>query len=99
MYSCSLLILVSAFKNKSNSLFVSPIVSFNNSYLFNLHFKYNINKYFTIQGNTELFPANFFNRRQSVGKSLGIGVVLRWNSISSLMDVEEDFSELEYDNL
>jgi len=46
-----------------------------------------------------MYPANMFKRRQKVFKTFGVGLSTNYNSLNTLMDVEEDFSEYEYENL
>lgn len=75
------------------------VLGLNQSLLLNAGVKYNLNKYLTINGSCEMFPTNITKRKQKVVKSIGIGLTARYSSMETLMDVEEDFSEYEYENL
>ncbi len=67
--------------------------------LFNGLLNYRVNKYLNISSCFEIFPANLVRRNQKAVKSFGIGITGSYSSLETLMDVEEDFSEYEYDNL
>lgn len=64
-----------------------------------MNYNLQLNKYLAFNFVSELFPANIFRRRQKVFKGFGVGLTTTYNSIETLMDVEEDFSEYEYENL
>lgn len=67
--------------------------------LLNGVFSYKVNKHLSISSCLEMFPANIVRRNQKAVKSFGIGITGSYSSIETLMDVEEDFSDYEYDNL
>lgn len=75
------------------------ILGLNQNFLLNAVIKYNLNKYMIVTGACELFPSNITKRRQKIVKSMGIGLTAKYSSMETLMDVEEDFSEYEYENL
>lgn len=73
--------------------------SLNQTLLMNFLYNFKVNKNISVNICSELFPLNTFGRRQKVFKSFGLGLNFSQNSLSTLMDVEGDFSEYEYDNL
>lgn len=74
-------------------------IGLNNSFLFNFLYSYKLGKNLSISVCSELNPLNAFSRRGQVFKSFGIGIEGKWNSFESLLDVEEDFSEYEFEKL
>jgi hypothetical protein len=59
---------------------------------------YNFNKYLNFSMCCEFLPSNI-RRRRKIIKSFGVGFTANYQSVQTLMDVEEDFSDYEYDKL
>lgn len=74
------------------------VLGLNQSFVLNANLTYKFNKYLTFNLCTEIIPSNI-PRRKKIVKSFGIGFTGNYQSSQTLMEVEEDFSEYEYDKL
>ena len=74
-------------------------VSLNHTLLMNFLYNFKISKNISINMCSELYPVNTFRRRQKIFTKFGLGLNFSHNSMATLMDVEEDFSEYEFENL
>lgn len=68
--------------------------------LLHAYANYKISKYLSAQINTEIYPLSMLSRRnRKFVKSFGFGITGEYRSMETLEDVEEDFSEYEFDKL
>jgi len=73
-------------------------IGFNNSFVLSSNLTYKFNKYFAVNLCAEIIPTNIPRRRKII-KTFGVGFTGNYESIQSLMEVEEDFSDYEYEKL